>query len=190
MEKIFPMGVGDFLQYGEEIASFGAWSPLVDAAIAHLWGNGEALMSAKYGRGRVFEPTDSFLTKLTKTLSWVAESYQPGQLREIRRLEETIRSETGPYLHPDREEIAEYRQDMASELGKYLNREPSQFVIRQLGFNTYLIDTLPRDSVSELASDRAIQAEIRLLRESVSRQRRELLGSRQALCRVGWCIMG
>jgi hypothetical protein len=174
MDKIFPMGFGDMLQYGEEITLGGTWSPIIDAAIAFVVNDGVAPIASRWGRGRVFEDTDGFLTRLTKTFGWLAESFAPGQFREIGRLTETIGGVTGPWFDPMREEVVEHRNVMAAELGRYSNRDPSQFVVRQLGFATYIVDTNERDSVSDLARDRAIEARANALRQSVTRQARAI----------------
>lgn len=174
VEKIFPLGVGDFLQYGEEVSAGGVWSPIIDGAIALARQDGLAPMAARYGRGRVYDRTDPFITRLIKTFGWIAESYQPGQLREIRRGVETVEHMTGPFFDPQREEVRDYREEMAAELGRHMNRSPEQFVIRQLGLNLYVVDALPRDSVSEVAREQAISATAQQLMADVRRRMRDV----------------
>lgn len=171
LEKIFPIGFGDFAGLAEQAAGGGIYNNIYQAWAANqLYGRPPS--AQKFGTPDVFDIYDTPLEQLISTLLWTVSQYtvNVGPAREFQRGLESIEGQAGPFVDwltmtapafgPEGREIAEYRREMAAESGSYGVRTPAQFLIRQLGFNTYTVDILSeQESVSAISRQRNVKTE-------------------------------
>ena len=146
LDKIFPTAFASFVEMAADSTGLQFWNPLLDAASALLSGSGESEGQAMFGRGRIFYAHDDGMTRLGKTLGWLAQAYAPGQVRDWNRLYTT-------FIWPEiiESDRMDFLEEMAEQQARYRNREPAQFFLRLAGFNTYEHDWArnPEDGRSE-----------------------------------------
>lgn len=66
----------------ESLASLGIYKPLVESAMAHLRGDGEAIFSGRYGQ-RVFDESDPTRTRAAKTTEFILSNLTPTVVRKL-----------------------------------------------------------------------------------------------------------
>lgn len=91
MSQLIPTTTFADTRFLESILSGGIYKPFIEAFMAHIRGDGEAVFSGKYGQ-KVFDETDEFGTRISKTAEFISSNITPTLTRKLGVTPQDIRN--------------------------------------------------------------------------------------------------